>query len=573
MNNVEETDFNMRPCLGRYLYLIGVWSLLVIVAYGQKPSSDKAPATISGRVTIDNKEAAGVVVMLKPDAGGRFSWGGEQPPALSASSDAEGRYRLNNIPPGSYRLSAFAPAYAVEGDNDPTRPGRIVNLAEGETIGDLDLSLLRGGVITGRVTDEEGRNVIAEPVRVHKIGSDGKPAPEHGFTSMFVHWETDDRGVYRIFGLEPGKYLVAVGGQTVMKISYVGGDGGGYYLRTYYPSAVTESEAKVVEVKGGEEAGEINIRIASPAEGFVASGRVVEAETGEPISGVRINCSPTKSTSDIRFLDAVVSNSLGEFRFERLPPNSYRAHILNTNGGDLFGDQVLFDIVDGDVNGLEIRRQREATISGVIILEGSNDPTLRAGLLQASVIAQNISDSRVTGLNPNAKAVTTPEGSFKLSSLTPGKTRIIQGLGAPKGISLSRIERNGVETTDFDVLAGEQITGVRLIFTHGAGVIAGRVEIKGGALPPHTRLMVRALREGETGFSFSTPSAEVDSRGQFLIEGLSHGLYRLTLYPGSFSQTGGNPINLRRVEKMITVADEGRHEITLTLDLTPKEDK
>jgi hypothetical protein len=80
------------------------------------------------------------------------------------------------------------------------------------------------------------------------------------------------------------------------------------------------------------------------------------------------------------------------------------------------------------------------------------------------------------------------------------------------------------------VRAGEHLIGVRLVFVYGQGRIVGRVEVKGGTLPPDARLMVTIRREGQTpNASLALPPAQVDSRGQFLFEGLPSGNYKLLL--------------------------------------------
>ena len=114
--------------------------------------------------------------------------------------------------------------------------------------------------------------------------------------------------------------------------------------------------------------------------------------------------------------------------------------------------------------------------------------------------------------------------------LTPGRTvSVVTGVNSPKGLALARVEQNGVEVNEFNVNPGDQITGVRLVFSYGAGVIAGRIEVKGGSLPAGARLSVGYRPEGGRVRGQPSKSVEVDGRGQFVIEGLSQGTYKLFL--------------------------------------------
>ncbi len=552
--------------------LIGLTVLNMVDARAQSsPATDRAPATIAGRVTLDGAGAQGAQVMLKPHvsdssilgilSNSGSNSGAEQPPASSATADAEGRYRLTNVAPGAYRVSVFAPAHVVEGERDVLMPGKPVNVAEGDNVEGVDFSLTRGAVITSRVTDEKDRPVIAAPVNAYKLAADGRQQSAVSFNYAFVRWETDDRGVYRIFGLEAGRYLVVADSGSV-------GRTGHGYRRTFHPDAVEEAQANVVEVKSGEEAANIDIKVAPMARGYVVTGRVVEAETGEPIPGVTVSYNMAGRGG----FGASVTNALGEFRFENVAPNNYSAiaYIIDRNArsGSVPArvDEIKFEVVDGDVSGLELRAQRPASISGVVAVDGSNDPALRAKLAQVSLSVRGSSGATIIDTRPGGNGTISPNGTFKLSNVQPGKTRIVIGFGAPKGVALLRVEHNGVEAKEIDVNAGDQITGVRLVFAYGNGVIAGRVEVKGGSLS--ARMSVSYRREGGSATVEPIKYTEVDGRGQFFIENLTQGTYKLFLDIYPYSE---NAIKLPTIDQIVTVAGEGRHEVTFIVDLAAKE--
>jgi hypothetical protein len=141
-----------------------------------------------------------------------------------------------------------------------------------------------------------------------------------------------------------------------------------------------------------------------------------------------------------------------------------------------------------------------------------------------------------------------------------------------KGFALARVERNGVEMKEFDVAQGEHITGVRLVFTYGTSVLAGHVEIKGAALPLNAQMTVRMVREGASPDEWwFVKQANVDARGQFSIEWVSQGNYKVYLM--IFTSDADSQSNFPRVEQSVYVPNDARQEVTLVLDLTKRGDK
>src|SRR2546423_1653444 len=155
--------------------------------------------SISGKVTVHGKGRAGIVVGL------RSADPGFQPgPLLKATSDEDGNYRLGGVNPGRWLVIPIAPAFVVANHSFGS-PGKMILVAAGESIDSIDFALVGGGVITGRVTDLDGRPLIEE--RITLIQAD---SPKSGVTSAYTDElrtsQPDDRGVYRIFGLAASRY-------------------------------------------------------------------------------------------------------------------------------------------------------------------------------------------------------------------------------------------------------------------------------------------------------------------------------------------------------------------------------
>lgn len=297
--------------------------------------------------------------------------------------------------------------------------GKTVNLTEGETAENMDFSLIRGDVVTGKLTDEDGRLLIEESVIAHKLDQNGKRPPNTG--PNFSSWQTDDRGVFRIYGLEPGRYIVSAGA-SAEDGSVCVGRSGGYYRRTFHPEATEEENAKIIEVKSGEEKENVDIKLARAAKGYVATGRVIDGDTGKPIAGMMIGYGIVKERGSSFGMGNSATNSQGEFRLEGLTPNTYTAYAMMMGGeSENYSESAKFEVLGGDVSGLEIKMRRGANISGMATVENVRDPAVLANLSKISIGVQNIGGEPMLGMSGG---MINSNGTFKLSGLRPGKTRI-----------------------------------------------------------------------------------------------------------------------------------------------------
>jgi hypothetical protein len=72
--------------------------------------------------------------------------------------------------------------------------------------------------------------------------------------------QTDDRGVYRIYGLAPGSYKVSVGqASSAGSAVSIMGLGGSQYSKTFYPGVQEEAKATIIEQTA--EAGKIEVEL------------------------------------------------------------------------------------------------------------------------------------------------------------------------------------------------------------------------------------------------------------------------------------------------------------------------
>jgi len=341
---------------------------------------------------------------------------------------------------------------------------------------------------------------------------------------------TDDRGIYRIYGLGPGKYKVSIGQTAAAGNVAIMGMGGSQYTKTFYPGVAEEAKATILEINEGTEVSNIDIVAGKSARGFSVSGRVVDADSGQPVPNVYVvHSSLNDATQQLGGMNFSGSQTdvTGKFRLENIQPGRYAAFMLSTGEGTTsYSDQAPFEVSDGDVSGVEIKVRRGATISGVAVVENNFDPAMASLLQTVSIFAF----SNTKGGAPSfSRSQIGGDGRFSFAGLAPGKVQInMVGFPTPpKGLTLVRTELDGIEQREgIEVSAGAKITGVRLVFAYGVGSIRGEVRAEGGVLPAGLTLQV--LIQSTTGGARKFNGA-VDARGHFVVENVPPGAYEVSV--------------------------------------------
>lgn len=569
----------------RLFCLFLLFSLLAIGAIAQpRPAElqrDARPrnCSIYGRVTINGQPAANIQISvieipLNPESGQTLRQqadGSVSRSSFKTRTDAEGRYQVTNLPPGRYIIISASKAFVASNGSTRNEEPTLVTMDAGESRENVDFSLIRGGVITGQVTDSEGRPVIAHTVRVLQVsvGPDGRTRFQ-GRGGDYGERSTDDRGVYRMYGLPPGRYVLSAGGEE----DYFSTT---RYPRTFYPDAPDENQAKIIEVGAGKEITDINIRLGLSRKRYEAIGRVIEADTGKPVPNVHISANKIHSNQENNNEDSGGSSysqadRLGNFRLTGLARGKYNAGLYAgwMESSEFYAEPMTFEITDGNVSGVEIKAVRGSTLSGISVFEGTNDAAVKALLPQVQIYAHTeVNGPQDESDQPRShhQMPLKPDGSFLLTGVAPGKIRF--GVHAPRGLHVLRIERGGVEIKDLlELSKGENVTDLRLVFSSGTGVIRGQVQIVGGQPLGGVSNFVEANLVGNTtGRRFNVP---VDDKGRFEITNLPGGEYELRL--NHFSRTEGDNYQMRTlVSQRVIVASGSEARVTLTYDPSRKE--
>jgi len=239
--------------------------LCCVVSLGQEkapaPTATKA-TSISGTVTRADTHlpVKNAQVTIK---GGRVPALGEDESTLfrttSVNTNDKGNFEFANLPPGSYYVLATRTGMIMKGAG---LAGMLIQVEAGQSP-NLNLVLLPGGAITGRVLNEEGEPM--QNVSVAALHFVYTVAGRHLMAAKRA--TSDDKGEYRLFSLKPGSYLLMA---DTARGSFEDGDATGIaigpslnvgasrqdqkiYAPAYYQNASTPEQASPIVLKPGDE--------------------------------------------------------------------------------------------------------------------------------------------------------------------------------------------------------------------------------------------------------------------------------------------------------------------------------
>lgn len=158
--------------------------------------AESGTGTIAGTVVTDKTVPQPVrraMVTLKGGPGGD----------RSTTTTDDGRFTFTALPAGRYRVTAAKAAYleTTYGATKPGGSGATIAITSDEHV-ELTLQLAYGAILAGTIT-----NVAHEPVPSVFVTA-LRVRPGGDLERAAGNVTTDDRGMYRVFGLPPGDYVL-----------------------------------------------------------------------------------------------------------------------------------------------------------------------------------------------------------------------------------------------------------------------------------------------------------------------------------------------------------------------------
>jgi len=458
---------------------------------------------------------------------------------LTVATDEDGRFIAEDLRAGAYIINVSAFGYVMPGQSsgalEPAvyRPGDSVNI-----------TLVKGGIITGKVVGARGEPVVAvsvRPIRVRDLDGKSVRAPV-----ALRERQTDDRGIYRLYGLEPGIYIIAAGGAGR---SRSGTNPYEYDTPTYYPSA-TRAGAAEIRVDLGMETSGVDVRYRGDR-GHLISGSVDGLPTG---STVWITLNYSGSNVPFTAVSTTITSENRSFAIYGIPGGEYDLLALGSNFASRTTAFALrhITIKGADVTGLNIALTPFGSIAGRIQFEPNKaiyqecQTSIRsvptAVPLKARLSEQGLGkESQTSMLQGEPGDVSNESGEFVLSNLVSGLYHlethppdkglyvksITLGPGASDPTSKALIDagRHGLT-----VKPGEQLKGVTITLTDGAASLRGRVITKGN-LPASIRLHLVPVERELADEILRYVETPIQTDGSFTLKNLAPGRYWVVARP------------------------------------------
>lgn len=444
-------------------------------------------------------------------------------PRLVGTDDL-GRFMFDALPAGRYTIAVSKPGFvpAFHGSTRPgVGPGVPVAVTPNDAV-DVSIRLLPGSVITGSVTDVRG--LAATGVTVAAIDT----RPVAGTTPVPVRAVTDDRGIYRIFGLAPGDYLVSAlpqltpapggrSGQSPGAVAAVtdadvqwarsaatgitGGSGatGGpsspgppvAYAPVYYPGTTDAAGAVSVRVTSGTEHGGIDLPLRVVRLARLA-GTLID-ERGQPLTSATVLLVPKRGDQPSA-VDALAASgalalpraivSASSFAFSGVAPGQYTL-VARTGSGQRgmaaaeAAAATLWSVTDITIDGVDrdnlaLRLLPGVAVTGRVVFEGGAVAPAEPAALNLSFVATN----PLPGVAATYRAAVQPGGTFRVPSLAPGSYLVRSDTAADATWLLKSAMANGRDLADHPFVAandGAEVADVVVTFTVRLGELTGRL--------------------------------------------------------------------------------------------------
>lgn len=491
-------------------------------------SETRKAGTITGRVINENGQPLSNVSVWVRDAT-------RPDPGQNVTTDRDGAFKVSGLQ-DNVRYSVFASMASYI--SQPREPAAEQNQYR---VGDsVTLTLIKGGVLTGRVTTSAGDPVVTIGVRAHMIrDGNGRRITSDGAVR---DTGTDDRGIYRLYGLPAGTYVVMAGG--FQDYSRTGFNAFEFEVPTYAPSSTRDTAAEI-NVRAGDET-EVDIRYRAEP-GRLISGVVSGPTFADPgfDSGFNVILSAIADDGSQRNSSTYVHGT-GEFVFTGLGDGDYyltaQSSYARRNEAAV-SDSKLIRVRGADVTGIELVTRPLGSVNGRVVLEEPKAiecKDTRPLVFTETVVAAWHKEQATTRdrarfvWSMGAPGKPDAQGNVTLRNLAPGDYRFVAHVPlrsfyvqsvslTPPGAKTKPIDAARTWTT---VKSGDRLSGLTIRLAHGAASLRGQLAVgEGETLPERSFVYLVPVEREQIDNPLRYFGVQLNPDGKFALYNLAPGRY------------------------------------------------
>jgi hypothetical protein len=509
-------------------------AILCLRGLAQEP----LPCTIGGTVVdaASNKPVARARVIAQS---GAYSF-------LRLTDDTGG-FCFEKLAPNDYHVSVQKAGY-----EEALHPVTLA-VEEGSVVKPVTMRIVRYATLSGTVLD-----AIGEPLPGAEVTVWERAPGKYGGGPDEVDGTTADRnGAFRISELTPGTYYLSVkpSDREERRFVFPFADSHGQFPRekeveTFYSASFTFADANAVEVKAGQQVGNLVLTLKK-----APLRRVTGRIANPPRSGFLYFDGETETGSEGG--GAIPIGKDGSFAKAGLLPAKY---IFRLNDGQRPIAQAEVDLTGGDALGITLEPIETVDVPVTFRTEGKG-PAFRP-----RTAGEGTTVLMRDGSGEGLAMQTADDGTYRFAGVPRGIYRLSMGLAGQR-LYLKGVTYGGETQTGNKVdLRTAREGGLEVTFSSNVAELQGRVKAAEDESADLTVILVDEAKDG--GSVRIAGHAGTDQKGRFRMAGVAPGKYRLFAIEGFDDDRWGSPelakvLEAKSVELELKESDKKQVSVTV----------
>ena len=528
-----------------------------------QPPEAEAPGEIQGTVLSGStgQPLRRAQVLLKPaDSKGS---------ARYQTTDESGSFTFGKVATGRYTITVQREGYL------PLSAGRvgdyqmppIFSVNSGQTISSFVYRMTPAAVLSGKVKFDDAEPAVNVAIQLYRSYYD---RGRHGYaTAASTH--TDDRGEYRVHGLEPGTYYVAALYQAPPRPSGAAEqtrkDALGNplpelnYAVTFFPQVQKMSDAVPLKIEPGDEVGGIDIFLTLVHTVHVR-GRVISAAKGGVIASpsVTLRMNDSDNTASVNAPMTVTVDKDQNFDIDGVTAGPYLLMAAADEDGVSLTGRVPINIAEADVANADVVVSPFGLWSGKIHLDDDDSAVPKD-------LTISLQPRRSTATATLAKV--SENGEFFIP-FVPDETYDLYVLNAPedsylKSVRIGNSERLG---QGLEVLAGASPPPLDVRLSSQGGQVIGRAVTADPKIVASGAAVV-LIPDPPAGRVQAYQATQANEYGNFTLKGIPPGKYVVVAWLDSAPCDVYNPDDLAACQAQgsnLTIDESEQKSLQLTVN-------